>query len=147
MNGQLQKAVLICATIALTALPLSAESVSSAAVKGMASAPDAHIRSNSLTNSIGMHIAAPANKGGPKNRGANGTCDVHVNNKTGYYISFYFNGRPAGSMGPWGDLYPNITEGNAELYARAVFDNGTVMTFGPQDYHCTGNDFIWTLTP
>jgi hypothetical protein len=147
MNTYLHKVVLLGATIALAALPLSAESHTASGVKRMANAPDAHVRSDSVTNALGSHVAAPASKGGAKDRGANGTCDIHVNNKTGYYITFYFNGRPAGSMGPWGDLYPNITEGNAELYGRAVFDDGSVMTFGPQEYHCTGSDFIWTLTP
>jgi hypothetical protein len=144
----LRIALLLCAT-AVAALPLAAESVSvkTSGVKGLASAKDKNILSNSMSNRGMNQMAAPESKGGAKSRGAFGTCNIHVDNHTGYYVTFYFNGSAAGSMGPWGDLYPNVTEGMGQLYARAVFDNGTVLTFGPRDYQCNGQDFIWTLTP
>jgi hypothetical protein len=114
--------------------------------QAQASTADTHVKSNSWTNSLDHKIAPPPKKGGPAAKGAYGTCTVHVDNATGYIVQFYFNGSPAGVMGPWGDLYPNITPGRAELYGRAVFDNGTVLTFGPETFLCSGTDLHWTLT-
>lgn len=132
---------------ALVAIPVMAESAASKGANGLASVRDNNIRSDNMMNSKSSMVAAPENKGGAKSRGLNGTCNIHVNNSTGYYVQFYFNGNPAGAMGPWGDLYPNTTEGRGVLYARAVFNDGSVMTFGPQNFTCTGSDFTWTLTP
>lgn len=62
---------------------------------------------------------------------------------------YYFNGNALGTIGPWGDYYPSITLGNAQLYGRAVFTNGTVLTFGPVNYNCVinGSTYTWTLNP
>src|SRR5262249_53536231 len=106
---------------ALVSISVMAESVSSKGTKGMASAPDSNIRSDSMTNSMSSMMPAPESKGGAKSRGLNGTCNIHVNNSTALYMTFYFNGVAAGAIGPWGDLYPNSTEGRGTLYARAVF--------------------------
>jgi hypothetical protein len=137
---------ILCAT-ALAATPLIAQNATAKGAKGSASAKDSNVKTTSMTNPENPKIVAPEKKGGPKSRGLGGTCDIHVDNHTPYYVQFYFNGEPAGVLGPWGDLYPNITQGNAQLYGRAVFDNGTVLTFGPEAYRCTGGNFTWTLTP
>jgi hypothetical protein len=121
--------------------------VTTSGTKGTASATDAHVRSTNATNSTDAKVAPPPSKGGPTAKGPYGTCNVHVDNSTAYYVQFYFNGDLAGVIGPWGDLYPNITPGQAELYARAVFDDGSVLTFGPRQFLCSGSDFHWTLTP
>ncbi|HLJ78478.1 MAG TPA: hypothetical protein VKT75_13735 [Acidobacteriaceae bacterium] len=136
-----------CMAVALPVSVAAQNAVTTSGNKADASAPDTHIRSNSLTNSTDQKIAPPPSKGGPTAKGPYGTCTVHVDNGTGYIVQFYFNGSLAGVMGPWGDLYPNITPGKAELYARAVFDDGTVLTFGPREFLCSGTDLHWTLTP
>ena len=141
----IQTAVLCIAV--LVSIPLAAQKVSTPGVKGTAGASDPHIKSDSAANPVNPKTPAPPSKGGPKSRGLNGTCNIHVDNRTPYYITFYFDGVPAGALGPWGDLLPNITPGVAEIYAKAVFTNGTSMTFGPRDLRCTGGDFVWTLTP
>lgn len=146
MHKHLVWAALLCST-ALVSIPALAESVSSKGVQASASAQDLNIHTDSLMNSKNSMVAAPQSKGGFAPRGLNGTCNIHVNNKTGYYITFYFNGNTAGAVGPWGDLYPTSTEGSAVLYAKAVFTDGSVLTFGPQNFSCTGTDFTWTLTP
>jgi hypothetical protein len=146
MNKHLVWAALLCST-ALVSIPAIAQNVSAKGIKGSASAHDINIQSDSLINSKNSVFAAPQSKGGYASRGLNGTCNIHVNNKTGYYVSFYFNGNAAGAVGPWGDLYPTSSEGSAVLYAKAVFTDGTVLTFGPQNFSCTGTDFTWTLTP
>jgi hypothetical protein len=137
----------ILGVTALVSITVMAESASSKGTKGMASTPDSNILKDSMANSKDNMIAAPESKGGPKSRGLNGTCNIHVNNATALYVTFYFNGVAAGALGPWGDLYPNSTEGRGTLYARAVFTDGSAMTFGPRDFTCTGTDFVWTLTP
>ena len=38
-----------------------------------------------------------------------------------------------------------ITSGVAILYARADFDDGSVVTFGPREFRCVGGAFTWTL--
>lgn len=127
---------------ALVAIPGMAENATSKGVKTQASAHDANVNSDNMTNMAGHAVAPPV-----KSRGLNGTCDIRVSNQTGLYVQFFFNGNPAGTIGPWGALTPNITEGNASLYARAVFTDGSVLTFGPRALTCTGGDFTWTLTP
>lgn len=146
MNRCALRAAMVCVAV-LVSLPLAAQNVSTSGVKGKVGASDPHIKSDSANNSDNPKIPAPASKGGPKSRGLNGTCNIHVDNRTPYYITFYFDGVPAGALGPWGDLMPNITQGVAEIYAKAVFTNGSVLTFGPRDLRCTGGDFTWTLTP
>lgn len=146
MNRFAVRASMSC-VVALISISLAAQNVSTSGVKGQASASDPHVKSDSANNAEHPKIPAPPSKGGPKTRGLNGTCNIHVDNRTPYYITFYFDGQPAGALGPWGDLMPNITPGVAEIYAKAVFTNGTVLTFGPRDLRCGGGDLTWTLTP
>jgi hypothetical protein len=127
---------------ALVAIPVMAQNVTSKGVKGLGTAHDANVRSDNMMNTVGHAVAPPV-----KSRGLNGTCDIRVSNQTGLYVQFFFNGNQVGTIGPWGALTPNITEGNAALYARAVFTDGSVLTFGPRALTCTGGDFTWTLTP
>src|SRR5579862_6174783 len=128
---------ILCIT-ALVSIAVSAETVTTKGAMAAANAADKNIRNNSVANSMNHPVARPA-----KSRGLNGTCDIHVANNTGFYVEFYFNGQLAGAMGPWGALNPNITEGNAALYARAVFTDGSSLTFGPRTLTCTGSDYTW----
>lgn len=146
MNKRFVWAAALCLT-ALLSIPAIAQGTSAKGVRKASSTSDFNIQSDSLVNSMNSSVPAPVSKGGFNTRGLNGTCNIHVNNKTGYYVTFYFNGNAAGAVGPWGDLYPTSTEGKAVLYAKAVFTDGSVLTFGPQDFTCTGTDFTWTLTP
>jgi hypothetical protein len=138
---------LILCIAALVALPMAAQNnVTSNGVKGGQANADSHVKSNDMTNTADQNIVPPPNKGGPKAKGG-AWCDIHIDNHTPYYVQFYMNGELGGVIGPWGDLYPDITAGMAQLYARAVFNNGDVLAFGPRDYHCSGGSFTWTLTP
>ena len=147
MKKNLAWLAMLCITAAIVSAPLVAQTVSDKGVKKSKGAHDVNIQSDEMMNSEHPDIAAPESKGGMKRRGLGGTCNIHVDNHTPYYVTFYFNGNATGAIGPWGDLYPNITQGNAALYARAVFTNGTVLTFGPRAFTCTGTDFVWTLAP
>jgi hypothetical protein len=148
MAKYLVRVALVTCIAVLVSLPMAAQNTAeTSGVKGQADTQDSHIKSNSLANSPDQKIVAPQSKGGPQAKGPWGTCNIHIDNHTPYIVQFYFNGDLDGVMGPWGDLYPNITQGVAELYARAVFDDGTVLTYGPREYRCSGGDFRWTLTP
>src|ERR1039458_9887979 len=146
MNKRFVWAAALCFTV-LVSIPAMAQGVSAKGVKRATAANDLNIHSDSFVNSANSAVAAPESKGGFKDRGANGTCNINENNKTGSYVTFYFNGNASGAVGPWGDLYPTSTEGKAVLYAKAVFTDGSVLTFGPQDFTCTGTDFTQSLYP
>ena len=141
MNKSLIWASILSVT-ALVAIPVMAESAVSKGVMAPANAHDANVNSENMMNTAGHPVPQPV-----KSRGLNGTCDIRVSNQTGLYVQFFFNGNQVGTIGPWGALTPNITEGNAALYARAVFTDGSVLTFGPRALTCVGGDFTWTLTP
>jgi len=149
MKRNLIQIVIAACFAALVSLPVTAQTtVASSGVKAQASVQDNNIKTAQAINAPDQKIIAPASKGGPRAKGAF-DCHLHINNSTALFVDFYFNGYPAGSMGPWGDLYPEITVGRATLYARAVFRDGSVVTFGPRNYDCTGydNSYTWTLTP
>ena len=148
MGKYLVRFMLAACFAALVSIPLAAQnnSAENKGVKGQANAQDANVKNNNSTNSPDTKIAPPERKGGPKAKGPWGTCTLHIDNRTGFIVQFYFNGTLDGLIGPWGDLYPSITQGNAQLYARAVFDDGSSLAFGPREYHCSGGDFTWSLT-
>ena len=148
MTKYLLRAALVACIAALVSIPMTAQNTAdTSGVKGQAKAQDSNIKDNSTTNSPDQKIVPPPGKGGPQAKGPWGTCVLHIDNHTPYYVQFYFNGDLDGVIGPWGELYPDITPGMAQLYARAVFNDGTVLTFGPREYRCNGGDFRWTLTP
>jgi hypothetical protein len=147
MGKHLIRAAFVACIATLLSIPMAAQKAAeNSGVKAQANVPDTHVKNDSPTNSLGQKIAPPPSKGGPKAKGPWGTCNVHVDNRTGLIVYFYFQGTREGVVSPWGDLYDNITPGVAELYGRAVFDDGSELTFGPRQYRCTGDDFTWTLT-
>lgn len=148
MFKHLIQAVFLVSLATTVSIPLAAQNGTSVQTKGQkskgASQQDQNVKNDNPINVEGQTVPAPPNKGGPKPKGE--TCEIHIDNKTAYYIRIYLNGDMVGMVGPWGDLYPDITWGSAQLYGRAVFDDGSVTTFGPRDYQCTGQPFHWTLT-
>jgi hypothetical protein len=90
---------------------------------------------------------APAAKGGEKPRGQISTCDVHVDNRTPWYIQIYVDGNYSGMMSPYGDLYTRAIAGPTLLYARATFTDGSVLTWGPRKVPCPAwTEYTWKLT-
>jgi hypothetical protein len=135
--------------VAAALLPLSLPAqtkVTTSGRKGAANS-DNHVKMDNWSNAPGAKVAPPAKKGGPAAKGPYGTCTVDVDNRTPWIVQFYFQGSAAGVVGPWGDLYPNITPGTAQLYGRATFTDGSSLTFGPETFVCNGQDFHWSLTP
>jgi hypothetical protein len=147
MLKQIVRAALVCCFSTLLAISVAAQDNSGAksdGVKRPALQTDTNIKSNSAVNSEDEKIPAPESKGGPKAKG--GGCMVHVNNETPWIVTVYFEGQYVGAVGRYGDAYMPITSGYAVLYARADFDNGSVRTFGPNNFRCDSGAYTWTLT-
>jgi hypothetical protein len=110
------------------------------------------VKSFNATNTQGKEIVAPPNKGGPKTKGAGG-CEIDVDNWTPYKIYVVVGAGPesCGLVPAWGGLRCQVTSGNGTIGAGAVFDDGSVFTWGPKDYYCKYSGpyetFTWTLTP
>jgi hypothetical protein len=118
------------------------------AKKGTAGA-DANIKSENRTNApdAASKYPAPADKGGTKTRGGGWyECGVHVDNHSPYYVQIFVDGDYSGTVAPWGDYYAHTGSGATSLYGRALFDDGSVYTWGPQAVRCPANGwFLWQL--
>jgi hypothetical protein len=88
---------------------------------------------------------APPKKGGAKTRGFF-DCWVTVDNYTPWWVDVYVDRTYRGQVGPWGAGTVNAGAGGTNLYGRAVFDNGSVKSWGPRQFHCSSDgEFSWRL--
>jgi hypothetical protein len=109
--------------------------------------PDANIKSDSEKNDPGKQVPAPAAKGGEKTKGSGpGSCAVIFDNRSSWYIRLYIDGAYRGTIAPWGDSYAYTGSGTTQLYAAAVFNDGSSYTWGPRSASCYGT-FTWQLFP
>ena len=82
---------------------------------------------------------------GAMSRGSN-SCKIHYDNRTSLHIATYAEGIFRGDVAPWGDLYTYVIAGQARVYARAGFTDGSVSTWGPRLVDCpAGREFQWML--
>ena len=114
------------------------------AAKSRGTGADANIKTESAPNNPDASVPAPANKGGPRTRGAAGI--VHVDNRTSLYIKVYLDGSFCGTLPPWGDLYCSVGGGNTTVYARADYTDGTYSSWGPAVAYVDGT-YTWRLWP
>jgi hypothetical protein len=106
---------------------------------------DPNVTGEEATNSRSSKVTAPPEKGGPATR-AIGVCAVHVDNATPWKIKSYVDGTYRGLVDSFGDGYTYTISGGTRLYARAEFDNGEVLTWGPSIVSCpSGSVFHWRL--
>jgi hypothetical protein len=106
---------------------------------------DQNVKADRAPNHVSATAApAPAAKGGERTRG--GVSVVHIDNWTQWYIDVYMNGTFCGSMGPWGDTYCYVPSGNVTMYARAPFDDGSALKWGPRVDYVDGT-YTWKLNP
>lgn len=137
-----------CAAL-LTAAPAQAQQAQptageSKAERSRGTGTDENIRADRAPNRQGAVMAAPAAKGGDRTRG--GISVVHVDNWSQWYIDVYMNGSFCGSMGPYGDIYCAVSSGNVTMYARAPFDDGSALKWGPRVSYVDGA-YTWKLNP
>lgn len=105
------------------------------AAKARGSAVDENIKAPFKANSTANKPDAPAQKGGEKERG---TCAILVDNWTPWHIEIYVDGDYVGMVSPYGQATGYFHSGRRKAYARATFDDGSVLTWGPSTLDCHG---------
>jgi hypothetical protein len=103
---------------------------------------DPNIKSDKETNDPNSELAAPQQKGGAKTRGG-GACQVRFDNRTRWFVKLYVDGTYRGTISPYGDGVAYTGAGPTRVYARAVFDSGDYLYWGPSDYRCYSGQFIY----
>lgn len=72
--------------------------------------------------------------------------DVVIDNWTGYYVDIYVNGNYRGTVAPWDKKVTWAIPGSNRLYAKAVFNDGSYLYWGPKATY-TGYQYSWRLNP
>jgi hypothetical protein len=104
---------------------------------------DPNIKDDSMVNSASAEFVGPKEKVGSNNtRGAAGVCKVVLDNRTKLRIKIYVDGSFRGVMAPYGDSVTYTGAGPTRVYARAEFDDGTALYWGPSDYTCYDGQYI-----
>jgi hypothetical protein len=70
--------------------------------------------------------------------------DIVVDNYTGYSIDIYVDGSYRGTIAPYDKKVTWAVPGTTRLYAKAVFDDGSYLYWGPTVTY-TGYEYTWTL--
>lgn len=123
--------------------PATGDVVKAKGQKSRGDAKDENIKSKSEKNDPNAKATAPPSKGGDKTRG--GTCQVHWDNQTQWKIQVFTDGAYQGLLGPYADAYEWYEGTSGTLYGRADFDDGSVLTWGPQRAVCRGGAFHFQL--
>jgi hypothetical protein len=97
-------------------------------------------------------LVRPANEKNPKPQakargdvyGSNYS-DIIVDNYTGYSIDIYVDGSFRGTIGAYDKKVTWAVPGNTRLYAKAVFNDGSYLYWGPLVTY-TGYEYTWRLT-
>jgi len=100
---------------------------------------DANIKIDKRANTANMETQAvqPEEKGATESRGSgSGTCNVDFENYTEWYIDCYVDGYYEGYVSPWGSGEITVGSGETCLYAVAVFDDGSKVSWGPACATC-----------
>lgn len=103
---------------------------------------DANIKQSKETNDPNATMDPPRSKGGATTRGQGGYCEVRFDNRTKWYIKLYVDGDYRGTLSPYGDAVVYALAGSTRVYARADFDDGTYLYWGPSTYTCGPNQYI-----
>lgn len=109
--------------------------------KGTATGDDPNITTGDMPNTMNLKGTPPANKGGNAKSGAG--CKVIFDNFTDWRIKLYVNGAYRGTLGGFDDAYLYVRPSpNTVVYARADFDDGSYLYWGPTTYDCRSNEYI-----
>ncbi len=109
---------------------------------------DENIKDDTETNNPDPQAqpAAPPEKGGEKGRAA-GDCYISFDNWTPLRVRAYVNGVRVGTVSPWGTASGYQPGGTLTLYGKAVFTDGSELTWGPESILCLNASYRWQLTP
>lgn len=109
--------------------------------RGTATGDDPNITTAEMPNNMNAKTTPPTSKGG-NSKGATG-CKVIFDNRTGWHVKLYVNGRYRGTVGEYDDAYLYVTpSSNTVVYARVDFDDGSWLYWGPTSYDCGHNQYI-----
>ena len=111
--------------------------------RGGAGEKDDNIKQDRAPNDPNAKTEAPPDKGGAKSR-QYASCQIHIDNRTPWYVDIYTDGNYRGQISPWGDSYGYVGCGGTVFYGRATFTDGSVRTWGPANYFVDGS-FTWTI--
>jgi hypothetical protein len=103
---------------------------------------DPNIKNDTETNDPNSDLAAPQQKGGPKTRGG-GACEVRFDNRTKWFVKLFVDGTYRGTISPYGDGVAYTGAGSTRVYARAEFNGGDYLYWGPNDYSCYSGQFVY----
>jgi len=103
---------------------------------------DPNIKEDKQTNDPNAKTPAPVQKGGPRTRGG-GACEVRFDNRTNLFIKLYVDGIYRGTVSPFGDGVVYTGAGETRVYARAEFDDGSSLYWGPSNYDCYPGQYIY----
>src|SRR6476619_4992240 len=103
---------------------------------------DPNVKSDKETNDPNSELAAPEQKGGAKTRGG-GSCEVRFDNQTRWFVKLYVDGTYRGTISPYGDGVAYTGAGSTRVYARADFDTGDYLYWGPNEYSCYAGQYVY----
>jgi hypothetical protein len=107
---------------------------------------DPNIKMAAMKNDKKKVAEAPPEKGGKARGDGPGSCRVVIDNWTGYIIQAFVDGDFVGTVSRFGDGHMYVGSGATLFYARAEFDDGSVLTWGPQALDCeAGGATTWKL--
>jgi hypothetical protein len=141
-------ALLVASPFLSGSSPAQDKKAKSAEVKSQKSrgeGKDENIKSKSVSNDPKAKMEAPPSKGGEKSRGS-AYANITVDNYTPYKVQIYANGSYIGLVSGYGTAVTYSTPGQATLYGKADFDDGSSLSWGPSTYNFAGGDnFTWNL--
>jgi hypothetical protein len=137
----MKKLVLLILSLGVAATLFSTNSraaepktVQSKSQKSRGGEKDPNIKSETAPkNSASDQGKAPKGKSNDSSRGL---CQIHVDNRTVWWIKIFVDGIYVGTVPPGGDLYPQAISGRTTFYARADFDDGSYRYWGPNAFDC-----------
>lgn len=103
---------------------------------------DPNVKEEEKPNNPNAETSPPAAKAG-NTRGAVAGCRVELDNSTQWRIKIYVDGIYRGTMAAWDDAYVYVAPGLTTVYARADFDDGSILRWGPKEYNCGKNQYIY----
>jgi hypothetical protein len=102
---------------------------------------DPNIKEDVQMNDKTVKRELPTNKGG-KTRGG-GNCEVQLDNWTNWNIKIYINGSYRGTVSGGDEQYLYYTPGRVTIYARADFNDGSYLYWGPKTWSCGSNQYVY----
>ncbi len=104
---------------------------------------DSNIKIDDAPNDANQKTRRPAAKGGVKTRGG-GDCKIIFGNETEFRVKLYVDETYRGTVGGYDDAYLYIApKPRTIVYARADFTDGSFLVWGPEEYECGANQFVY----